>query len=140
MADLNGFEPDTLPCRRSALCPVGWAGWHVSGQKAASGRTMRSGVPAMQVTIELPDELADQIRKTSGDVARRVLEAFAIDSYRSAKLTGRQVRQLLGLETRFALDTLLRQAGVFREYTAEEIERDFESSRQASSEHLDSHP
>jgi predicted HTH domain antitoxin len=97
---------------------------------------MRAEVAAMQVTIELPDELADQIRKTSGDVARRVLEAFAIDSYRSGRVTGRQARQLLGLETRFELDTFLRRAGVFREYTAEELERDFESSHQASSEHL----
>ena len=61
----------------------------------------------MQVTIELPYELADQVRKASGDVARRVLEAFAIDSYRSGKLTGWQTRQLLGLETRFELDVLL---------------------------------
>jgi hypothetical protein len=38
------------------------------------------------------------------------------------------------------LDALLRRAGVFRGYTAEELERDFESSRQVSSEHLDSHP
>jgi len=61
----------------------------------------------MQVMIELPDELADQIRKTSGDVARPVLEAFAIDSHPSGKLTGWQARQLLGLETRFELDALL---------------------------------
>ena len=93
----------------------------------------------MQVMIELPDELADQIRKTSGDVARCVLEAFAIDSYRSGELTGWQARQLLGLETRFELEALLRRAGVFREYTAEELERDFESSRQASGKHLGSH-
>jgi predicted HTH domain antitoxin len=107
-----------------------------SGQKARSTPTMMSGILAMQVTIELPDELADQIRKTSGAVARIILEAFAIDSYRSGKLTGGQVRQLLGLETRFELDALLKRAGVFREYTAEELERDFEASRQASSEHL----
>ena len=89
----------------------------------------------MQVTIELPDELADQIRKTSGDVARRVL---VIDSYRSGKLTGWKARQLFGLETRFELDALLKRAGVFREYTAEELEGDFESSRQASGEHRSS--
>ena len=92
----------------------------------------------MQVTIELPDELAEQIQKTSGDVARRVLEAFAIDSYRSGKLTGWQARQVLGLETRFELDALLKRAGVFREYTDHELERDFKSSRQASSEHRSS--
>ena len=90
----------------------------------------------MQITIELPDELAEQIRKTSGDVARRVVEALAIDSYRSGKLTGWRVRQLLGLETRFDLDGLLKRAGVFREYTAEELELDFEASRQASGKHL----
>lgn len=94
----------------------------------------------MQVTIELPDDLADQIRMTSGDVARRVLEAFAIDSYRSGKLTGWQVRQLLGLETRLELDAVLKRAGVFREYTAEELERDYEASRTASSAHLRSRP
>ncbi|MBZ5617482.1 MAG: UPF0175 family protein [Acidobacteriia bacterium] len=90
----------------------------------------------MEVTIELPDEIADQIRNASGDVARRVLEAFAIDSYRSGKLTGWQVRQVLRLQTRFDLDALLKRAGVFREYTAEELERDYEASRQASAEHL----
>jgi predicted HTH domain antitoxin len=94
----------------------------------------------MQVTIELPDDLADQIRRASGDVARRVLEAFAIDSYRSGKLSGWQVRQLLGLETRFELDALLKRAGVFREYSAEELEGDYEASSAAISEHLRSRP
>lgn len=32
----------------------------------------------MQITIELPDELADQIRKSYGDIARRVLEASVV--------------------------------------------------------------
>ncbi len=94
----------------------------------------------MQITIELPDEMVDQVRKTSGDVARRVLEAFAIDSYRSGNLTGWQVRQLLGLETRFDLDALLKRAGVFREYTAAELELDYEASRLASDEHLGPRP
>jgi predicted HTH domain antitoxin len=68
-----------------------------------------------------------------------VLEAFAIDSFRSGKLTSWQARQLLGLETRSELDALLRRAGVFWEYTAEELEQDFNSSRQASADHLGSH-
>ena len=94
----------------------------------------------MEVTIELPDEIADQIRNASGDVARRVLEAFAIDSYRSGKLTGWQVRQVLRLETRFELDALLKRAGVFREYTAEELESDYEASREASADRLRARP
>lgn len=92
----------------------------------------------MQVTIEVPDELVEQMRSTCGDVARQVLEAFAVQSYRSNKLTGMQVRQLLGLDTRFELDALLKRAGVFREYTAEELQRDYDASRQASREHIES--
>jgi hypothetical protein len=90
----------------------------------------------MQVTIELPDDVVDQVRRTSGDVARRVLEAFAIDSFRSGKLTGWQVRQLLQLKTRFELDAMLKQAGIFRKYSVEELGRDYEASRAASTEHL----
>jgi hypothetical protein len=89
----------------------------------------------LQVTIELPDELAEQIRKNSGDIGRRMLEAFAVESYRSGTLTGWQVQQLLGLKNRFELDAFLKQSGVFREYTAEELALDYEASRRASSRH-----
>ena len=85
------------------------------------------------MTIEFPDDLADQIRKSSGDIARRMLEAFAVESYRSGAVTGWQVQQLLGLKNRFELDAFLKRAGVFREYTAEELVVDFEASRLASS-------
>jgi hypothetical protein len=33
----------------------------------------------MQVTIELPEDIAEAIRETAGDVGRRVLEAFAAE-------------------------------------------------------------
>jgi predicted HTH domain antitoxin len=88
----------------------------------------------LQVTIELPDDLAAQIQKTSGDIGRRMLEAFAVESYRSGAVTGRQVQQLLGLRDRFELDTFLKRAGIFREYTAEELALDYEASRRASGE------
>lgn len=88
----------------------------------------------LQVTIELPDELAEQIRKSSVDIGRRILEAFAAESYRSGAVTGWQVQQLLGLKDRFELDAFLRRAGIFREYTAEELAMDFEASRRASGE------
>jgi hypothetical protein len=57
----------------------------------------------MQVTIELPDEIADEIRKSTPDVGRRVLEGFAVEGYRSGALTGSQVRHLLGLRNRLEL-------------------------------------
>jgi hypothetical protein len=95
---------------------------------------MRKGNSTVQVTIELPDELAEQIRKSSGDIGRRMLEAFALESYRSGSVTGFQVQQLLGLKNRFELDAFLKRASIFREYTAEELALDYEASRRASGE------
>lgn len=86
------------------------------------------------MTIELPDELAEQIRKSSGDIGRLMLEAFAVESYRSGTVTGFQIQQLLGLKNRFELEAILKRAGVFREYTAEELALDYEASRRASGE------
>lgn len=83
------------------------------------------------MTIELPDDLAKQIQKSTGDIGRRTLEAFPVESYRSGSITGRQVQQLLGLKHRFELDAFLKRAGVFREYTAEELALDYEASRLA---------
>jgi hypothetical protein len=51
----------------------------------------------MEVTIQLPDEIVKEL----GDVAsmpRRLLEAFAVESYRLEKLTRHQVGRLLGLD------------------------------------------
>jgi hypothetical protein len=49
----------------------------------------------MQVTVQLPDDLAMR-----PDAARAALEAFAIEGYRSGALTAHQTRVLLGFETR----------------------------------------
>jgi hypothetical protein len=93
----------------------------------------------MQITVELPDSLADQLRSTTTDLARRLLESFAVEGYRSGTFTGKQVRELLGLRSRFDLDPFLKRAGVYREYTADELENDFHSSR-AASDPSNSHP
>src|SRR5260221_9736511 len=89
----------------------------------------------MQVTVEVPDQLAEQIRKSSGDIGRRLLEAYAVEASRSQSLTGWQVQQLLGFKSRFELDAFLKRAGVEREYTPEELEVDYQASRRASREH-----
>jgi hypothetical protein len=65
----------------------------------------------MQITVELPDSLVDQLRSNTTDLARRLLESFAIEGYRSGTLTGKQVRELLGLRSRFDLDPFLKRAG-----------------------------
>ena len=76
----------------------------------------------MQVTVQLPDDLAQQ-----ADAARTALEAFAIEGYRSGALSAYQTRLLLGFETRYELDGLLKEHGVWeRAYSVEDLEKDSE--------------
>ena len=51
----------------------------------------------MDITIQVPDEIARQLGDTS-NMPRQVLEAFAAAAYRAQKLSRYQVSQLLGLE------------------------------------------
>lgn len=51
----------------------------------------------MQVTIEIPDNVAAQLKQQSGSISREMLEAFAVEGYRTEKLSRGQVSELLGL-------------------------------------------
>ena len=51
----------------------------------------------MQVTVQLPDEIAAQIG-VPADLPRQLLEAFAVEGYRTQKLSRRQVRELLDVD------------------------------------------
>ncbi|HXB68358.1 MAG TPA: UPF0175 family protein, partial [Candidatus Acidoferrales bacterium] len=79
------------------------------GQLRATGCARRQE----PITVELPDDIAGQIQKRSGDIGPRMLEAFASEGYRSGNLTGWQIRQLLDLKNRFEVDSFLKRAGQF---------------------------
>jgi hypothetical protein len=51
----------------------------------------------MQVTIQLPDEIATQLG-AAGEIPRQALEALAAEAYRTQKLSRNQVSRLLGLD------------------------------------------
>jgi predicted HTH domain antitoxin len=74
----------------------------------------------MQITVELPDDLAEH-----PNAAREALEAFAIEGYRSGALSAYQTRLLLGFETRYELDGFLRDHGVWKHaYDVEDLAKD----------------
>ena len=52
----------------------------------------------MQVTVEMPDQVARQWGETPDTVGRHVMEDAAIEGYRAGRLTQRQVGAMLGLE------------------------------------------
>jgi predicted HTH domain antitoxin len=50
-----------------------------------------------RVAVELPDDIAQQLETSWQDMPRRVLEAVAVEGYRSGALTHGYVQRLLHL-------------------------------------------
>jgi len=89
---------------------------------------------SIAVTVQLPEEIVRQLSPNGEDISRSVLESIAIEGYRSERLTGVQVMRMLGLQTRLELDAFLKAHQVYLDYTIEEVEKDTEVSRRASSQ------
>jgi hypothetical protein len=77
----------------------------------------------MQVTVELPDQVARQWGATPAAVGRHVMEDAAIEGYRAGRLSHRQVGQMLGLDY-WGAETFLQQRGVPLNYSVAELEAD----------------
>jgi hypothetical protein len=78
----------------------------------------------MDLTVKIPDDLAQRLSAASGDLARRALEALALEEYKNGHLTKADLRRLLGFETREALDGFLKAHEVFVDYTLDDLEQD----------------
>jgi predicted HTH domain antitoxin len=79
----------------------------------------------MQVTVEIPDDMAQSLAVPGQEPARTTLEAVAIEGYRSGALTASQIRRLLGYETRYELDGFLKAHNVWEHsYSLDDLEQD----------------
>lgn len=78
----------------------------------------------MNVTVQIPDDLAKRLTVGGGDSSRRALEALAVEEYKHDRLTMRELRHLVGIETSFQLDEFLKAHDVWIEYTTEDAERE----------------
>jgi hypothetical protein len=78
----------------------------------------------MQVTVDIPDDLAVQLIPAGQDPARAVLEDALVQAYREDRISGHQLQQALGIETRYQLDGFLKARGVWIEYTPEQMAAD----------------
>lgn len=83
----------------------------------------------MEITIHIPDDLANALGQATGDWSRLTLEALAIDGYRSGKFTEEQVRRILGFGTRIQVHGFLKERGVYLNYSPDEMERDLQTLR-----------
>ena len=84
---------------------------------------------AMQVSLEIPEDLGRRIAADPGDLPRAALEALALEAVRTGKLTVSQARRLLGIPSRYEMDGFLKAHGVFLDLTIEDVRRDSEVAR-----------
>ena len=81
----------------------------------------------MNLTVQIPDDLAVRLSAASGDLSRRALEALALEEYKIGHLTEAELQQLLGFGTRYKLDGFLKEHGVWIDYTLDDFHREVES-------------
>ena len=82
----------------------------------------------MQITIEIPDELAARIASSGESLSRTALEALAVEGYRTEHLSEAEIRRLLGFETRMQVHAFLKAHGAYLHYSLGDLERDRESA------------
>ena len=80
----------------------------------------------MEITLNIPDDIARQIIPEGLDPARQALEDMAVEAYRAHRLTGSQLRRLLGIPSRYELDAFLKKRGVWLDYTLDDFRREGE--------------
>jgi hypothetical protein len=83
----------------------------------------------MQILISIPDELAARLIPPGQEPSRAALEALALDAYRERRMTGYQLRTLLGIPSRYDLDAFLKEHKV-EKYTIEDFEHDLTTIRE----------
>ncbi len=82
----------------------------------------------MEITINLPEDIAGVFSANGENIEREVLEATALEGYRSGKLSQAQVRRMLNLATDMQVDAFLKKHEVYLEYDLNDIKCETEFS------------
>jgi predicted HTH domain antitoxin len=83
----------------------------------------------VQISVNIPDQVAEQIASGTADMPRAILEAVALEGFRSERLSEGEIRELLGFETRMEVHAFLKAHGAWMHYTMDDADRDLETSR-----------
>ena len=84
----------------------------------------------MQITIEIPDEIAQRLDLAWGSLSRRLLEMLVVDAYRCGEISTAEVRRILQLPTRLETDAFLKKMGVYLNYDEAELEQDLQTLKE----------
>lgn len=88
----------------------------------------------MQVTIEIPDSIANSLQLQSKNLSHRVLELLVADHYRQGHIGAAEVRRLLNFPTRWETYEFLKTEKAYLPYTEADLEEDVQAIRTALAE------
>lgn len=86
----------------------------------------------MPITIELPEEIERQLETAWGNLSRRILEALAVEGYRSGDLSAGQVAEMLNLSA-WETEGFLKERAALLDYSADDLRRDMEANERVLS-------
>lgn len=78
----------------------------------------------MQITVEIPDDIASVIGNATGSLDRAALEGLAADAFRSGTISEQQLRRLLDLPSRFAVHEWLAARQIPLRYSETDLAND----------------
>jgi hypothetical protein len=78
----------------------------------------------MNLTVEIPDDIAILLSESGGDLSRRALESLAFEEFRNGNLTKEDLGRLLGFGTRWKLGGFLKAHSVEEPSTLEDFEQE----------------
>jgi hypothetical protein len=83
----------------------------------------------VRITVTLPDDLVAPLLPQGQEPARAALEALALEAYRQRRITAYQLRELLGIRSRYELDGFLKLHAVY-DYSIEDFDKDLATIRE----------
>ena len=87
----------------------------------------------MTITFDISDRAAEVLAGSAGeDPSRALLEAFALEGYRTERLSEYQVQQLLGFEYFEQVHGFLKEHGAYLNYSMEDLDRDMAAALDVS--------
>ena len=91
----------------------------------------------MRISVDVPDTLAARLGITGQALSDAAVQALALEAYRTGRLAGIELRELLGMPTRAALDQWLEERGVPRDYSIDEWRQEREVLGRLTAGHVD---
>ena len=84
----------------------------------------------MQITVDIPDEIAQRLGQTGDNLAHKLLEMVIADAYRAGILSTAEVGRILQLSSRLETHAFLKRMAVYLNYDETELERDLQTLKE----------